>query len=103
MNLEQIIMELVVNGGNARSHALEAISAAREKNFELAKQKMKEAKDSISKAHHFQTDMIQAEAAGEHTEVSLVLVHGQDHLMNAMTVMDLAEQMIEMYRIIYSK
>lgn len=103
MNLEQIIMELVVNGGNARSSALEAISAAREKDFELAGQKMEEAKESISKAHRFQTDMIQAEAAGEHTEVNLVLVHGQDHLMNAMTVMDLAEQMIEMYRIIYSK
>ncbi len=33
--------------------------------------------------------------------MSLIMIHGQDHLMNAMTVQDLAEQMIEMYRIMY--
>lgn len=55
------------------------------------------------KAHHYQTELIQAEMRGEKTELSLIMVHGQDHLMNAMTVRDLALQMIEMYRVIYQR
>ena len=35
--------------------------------------------------------------------VNLLVVHGQDHLMDAMVVRDLAVEMIEMYRMIYSR
>ena len=102
MELEKIIMELVVNGGNARNLALEAVDAASRKDFESAMKKMEACDAAISRAHDFQTEMIRAEAAGEGTvPVSLVLIHGQDHLMNAMTVKDLAEQMVRMYHIIY--
>lgn len=31
------------------------------------------------------------------------MVHAQDHLMNAITVRELAVQMIEMYKVIYMK
>lgn len=104
MELETIIMELVVNGGNARSLALEAIDAASQKDFKAAEEKMEACDEALRRAHEFQTDMISAEAAGEgNVPVSLVLVHGQDHLMNAMTVRDMAEQMVRMYRIIYQK
>jgi len=104
MTLETIITELVVNGGDARSKALEAIAAAKDGDFALADENMQKCKDSLGKAHAFQTEMIQAEAAGDSKyEVSLLMVHGQDHLMNAMTVKDLAGQMIEMYQIIYDQ
>lgn len=102
MDLESIIMELVVNGGNARSLALEAVDAASRKDFDAAREKLEACDEALRRAHEFQTDMISAEAAGDGVvPVSLVLVHGQDHLMNAMTVRDLAEQMIRMYRIMY--
>lgn len=103
MDVEKIVMELVVNGGDARSKALEAIAAAGKKDFELAEVKMKECEESLNKAHIFQTGMIQGEIQGEETKISLLVIHGQDHLMNAMTVRDLAVQMIEMYKIIYKK
>lgn len=104
MDLETIIMELVVNGGNARSLALEAVDAASRKDFETAKKKLEACDEALRKAHEFQTDVIRAEAAGEETvPVSLILVHGQDHLMNAMTVRDLAEQMIRMYDIMFGR
>lgn len=104
MELETIIMELVVNGGNARSLALEAVEAASQKDFGLAKEKLEACDEALRKAHEFQTDMISAEAGGEGTvPVSLVLVHGQDHLMNAMTVRDLSEQMVRMYSIMFQK
>lgn len=101
MDVETIVMELVVNGGNARSLALEAIDAAREKDFPTAEKKMAECEETLTAAHNFQTNLISEEANGNKTEVSLLMVHGQDHLMNAMTVRDLAAQMIEMYKTIY--
>lgn len=101
MEIEEIVMELVVNGGDARSKALEAITAASKQEFELAEDKMKECNESLNKAHAFQTNLIQKEMNGEKTEISLIMIHGQDHLMNAMTVRDLAVRMIDMYRIMF--
>lgn len=95
---EQIVMELVVNGGDARSKAIEAIRLAKMGDFEAAHKKLNECNASLNKAHEFQTNIIQGEARGEKTQVSLLMVHGQDHLMNAMTVRDLAVEMIEMYQ-----
>lgn len=97
-SMEMIIMELVVNGGSARSLAIEAIRAAREGDFEKADSLIKECDVSLAKTHEIQTGLIQREAAGEHMQVQLLMVHAQDHLMNAMTVRDLAGEMIEMMR-----
>lgn len=91
---EQAIMQIIVNGGNARSKALMAIRSARSNDFEKTDALLEEAKESISKAHIVQTQLIQAETRGEETDISLLLIHAQDHLMNAMTVVELATEMI---------
>ena len=96
--MEMTIMELVVGGGNARSLALEAVRAAREGDFEKADQLLKECDEALFGVHEIQTEMIQKEARGEHMQVNLLMVHAQDHLMNAMTVRDLAGEMIEIMR-----
>ena len=97
VSMDEIVMELVVNGGNARSKSMQAIRAAKKGDFELAKEKIKEANEALNKAHNFQTSLIQQEASGKGVEISLLMVHAQDHLMNAMTVRDLAKEMISMY------
>lgn len=104
MDIENVVMELVVNGGNAKSKALEAVAAAAKHDFKLADELIKECEEALNNAHKFQTDLIQKEINnGKKTEVSLIMIHGQDHLMNAITVRDLAIQMIEMYKVIYQK
>ncbi|MFT8349608.1 PTS lactose/cellobiose transporter subunit IIA [Clostridium saccharoperbutylacetonicum] len=97
LSMDQVVMELVVNGGHARSKSMEAIKAAKKGDFESAKEKIKEANEALNNAHNFQTSLIQKEAAGEKVEISLLMVHAQDHLMNAMTVRDLAKEMVSMY------
>ncbi|NRT75342.1 PTS lactose/cellobiose transporter subunit IIA [Clostridium beijerinckii] len=97
LSMDQVVMELVVNGGHARSKSMEAIKAAKKGDIEFAKEKIKEANEALNKAHNFQTSLIQKEAAGEEVGLSLLMVHAQDHLMNAMTVRDLAKEMISMY------
>lgn len=96
-SIEQIVMELIVNGGDARSKAMQAIKTAKKGDLKLAKEKIKEANEALSKAHDIQTSLIQNEAAGRHVEVNLLMVHAQDHLMNAMTVRDLAQEIVDMY------
>ncbi|MGM3185238.1 PTS lactose/cellobiose transporter subunit IIA [Dickeya oryzae] len=104
ISLEDIITELVVNGGSAKSKAMQAMKAARMGNFDIAEIRIAEANESLQQAHFFQTELIQAEARGEKkASVSLIMVHGQDHLMNAMTTRDIALEMIEMYKMIKNK
>lgn len=94
---EDIVMELVVNSGMARSMAMAAIDEAGNGNTESAREQLKDAKEQVSKAHAFQTNLISQEAGGSHQEMTLIMVHGQDHLMTSMVVIDLAEKFINLY------
>ena len=97
MNLE-VIMQLIMFGGDAKSNAMEAIQAAKAGDFELAKTKISEAEASLIKAHHSQTEMLTKEAQGNRTEVSLLMVHGQDHLMTSLAFTDLAKEIVDLYK-----
>lgn len=81
---------------------MEAIKDAKSKDWCTAQQKIKQAEVEIGKAHKIQTTLIQQEAGGERQIVTLLLVHAQDHLMNAITVKDLAVEFIDLYKRIYS-
>ena len=92
--MENIIFSLISYSGEARSLCMEAMAKAREGDFNGAKEMLKEAEACIGNAHMSQTDLIQKEANGEKTEISLLLIHAQDHLMNAITVKELANEII---------
>ncbi|OJF93819.1 PTS lactose/cellobiose transporter subunit IIA [Alkalibacterium sp. 20] len=94
----EIAMTLIMHGGDARSSAMEAIHAAKVDKFNLAEEKIRDADAAIKKAHRVQTDLLTQEASGETVEINLLLVHAQDHLMNAMTYRDMAEEMIDLYK-----
>ena len=96
-NQSEIIMGLIANGGNARSLAMKAMYAAKAGNFEEAQELLKASNESILQAHNMQTQLLTKEANGERSEVSLLMVHAQDHLMNAMTVKDLATEIVDIY------
>ncbi|WP_026692936.1 PTS lactose/cellobiose transporter subunit IIA [Peribacillus kribbensis] len=94
---EEIVFQVILNGGNGKSCAMEAIAAAKQGDFSEARAKLKEAGNALNEAHHIQTSLIQNEVRGEKTEVSLLMVHAQDHLMTAITVKDLASEFVELY------
>lgn len=93
--LYELSFQLIMHSGNARSLSMEALYEAKGGNFEIAKEKINEASEELNKAHKFQTQLIQSEAAGDKYEIPIILVHAQDHLMTAMTLKDLAIEMIE--------
>lgn len=103
MDMEKVVFHIILHGGNARSLAMEAISLAKSGDFQKAEQKLEEAGKEVSEAHKTQTKLIQQEAGGERTEVSLLLVHAQDHLMNALTIKDMADEFIDLYKKVNEK
>lgn len=94
----EVIMGLIVNGGNARTLAMKAIYAAKSGDFEQATAYLKECNEALLEAHHAQTELLTKEAKGDKTEVTLLMVHAQDHLMNAITVKDMATEIVDLYK-----
>lgn len=95
---DELVMNLVVEGGNARSLAMEAIQAAKSGDIARAEELLKECDEALVEAHHSQTNLIQAEIQGEHIQVMLLMVHAQDHLMDAMVVKDMAREIVDLYK-----
>lgn len=94
-------MALIANGGNAKSLAFEAIRLAKKGDIDGAREKLKESDKSLLEAHNSQTNMLTKEAQGDHMHVTLLVVHSQDHLMNAITFRDLAGEMVDLYEKLY--
>lgn len=95
---DEMIMSLVVDGGNARSLAMEAIQKAKVGDILGAEAALKECDAALTEAHNAQTEMIQNEIQGDHIQVMLLMVHAQDHLMDALVVKDLAYEIVELYK-----
>jgi cellobiose PTS system EIIA component len=101
--LINVAMEIIINAGNARTKASQALDLAMENDFEAAQQLMLEAKEDIKKAHNAQTDTIQDETRGKKHEVLLLFVHAQDTIMTIISEYNMTEQMIKMYKKIYTE
>lgn len=98
---ENIIFEIISNAGNAKGICYEALNLSIEGKIEEAKKKLEEANESLLNAHHIQTDLIRKEVSGEKTEITVLFVHAQDHLMSAIEIKNLVENMIKMNENIY--
>lgn len=93
---ENIVMELLIHSGQARSDAMEAMSYARRKEWDIAEQYMESSELACREAHKIQTALIgQDEGCGK-VHVNLILVHAQDHLMTAMLCQDLVKEIISL-------
>ncbi|MGF1739961.1 PTS lactose/cellobiose transporter subunit IIA [Vibrio profundum] len=98
VDFESIVMELLVTSGHARSCALMAIQEARKDEFNQAETLLRDSKEAVSQAHKVQTQLIGLDEGSGKLPTTLILVHAQDHLMNAMLIQDLANDMIELFR-----
>lgn len=93
-DMDAVVMELIVNAGDGRSLAIQAIREARAGRFEEAESLLEQSGEALTRCHHAQTDLIQSELQGQSVPMSLLMVHAQDHIMNAMTVKDLATELV---------
>ena len=96
-------MQIIMNAGDARLQVKDALTHAKAFEFAEAEEKMKEAGRFIVQAHKSQTEVIQSEAGGKKYEYSMLFAHAQDTLMTIMSEIQLAEQMIDILKIISHK
>ncbi|AKX34314.1 PTS system, lactose-specific IIA component [Spiroplasma litorale] len=91
-------LELVAYAGEARSYILEALDEAKNNNFDKVDDLLKEATDLINQAHRAQADMLFDEAKGNYSDVTITMVHGQDHLMTTILLKDIADHLIALWK-----
>lgn len=90
-------VSLVANAGDARSDAIEALREAKAGNLEEARTILERGRKSLGMAHVTQLNLLSSEARGDAIEITLLMVHAQDHFMNALTMLDIANECIEVF------
>ena len=98
--LELICFQIISEVGSARSFYIEAIKEAKQGNFEEANNLVSEGDACFVKGHHVHGELIQKEANNEKTEISLLLIHTEDLLISTETFKVLAEEFIDLYRMV---
>ncbi|WP_109256716.1 PTS N,N'-diacetylchitobiose transporter subunit IIA [Klebsiella pneumoniae] len=93
-DLEEVVMGLIINSGQARSLAYGALKQG---DFAAAKAMMEQSRQALSEAHRVQTQLIESDEGEGKMKVSLVLVHAQDHLMTSMLARELVAELIELH------
>lgn len=95
--LEEVVMGLIINSGQARSLAYAALKQAKQGDFAAAKTMMDQSRMALNEAHLVQTKLIEGDVGEGKMKVSLVLVHAQDHLMTSMLARELITELIELH------
>ena len=98
LDWEQLLFNLILHAGNARSKAKEAAELAGEADWAGADAAFKEANDEQLKAHVINADIIRMEAGGEAVPFSVLLMHSMDLLLLAWSEIDYTENHMKMSR-----
>lgn len=101
--MELACFEIISNVGAGKSCYVNAIKKAKEGFYEEAENLIKEGDEHYAEGHKAHVEMIQKEASGVSTEVSLLLVHAEDQMMSAETFKVMAVEFIELYKKILMK
>lgn len=96
--IELICFQIISTVGNARSLYIEAIQAAKAGDFEKAEELIKEGETSFTEGHAAHGKLIQQEASGEATTMTLLLTHAEDQLMSAEAFGILSREFIDLYK-----
>lgn len=91
-------LELVSYSGDARADYLWAIDLAKKNKFAEADEKISAANETLTHAHLAQTELLQEEARGNYSDVTMMMIHGQDHLMTTVLLRDLVLTIIELLK-----
>ena len=99
----EVAFQIISTAGNAKSDSMIAIREARAGDFTAAQEALERADTSLHEAHRAQTKLLTAEARGNEVKLNIILVHAQDHLMGSILLRDLAEEFIEIHKVLHEK
>ncbi len=96
--IQEVAFRLIAYAGDAYSSFQNAVKKAREGEFDQAECKMEEGRKQLVNAHNTQTELLTAETQGEELAYSILMVHAQDYLMNAIMFESVAEELIYLHK-----
>lgn len=96
--ITQMAYSMIASAGDAQALQFKALEDAKKADFGAAEEKLGEADELLLKAHELQTNLIKDEANGVKNELSVLLIHAQGYVNNAILNKKLIEQMIDIYR-----
>ncbi len=97
----QLSFQIISVAGDAHSNAVLAMESARNGKIDDAKKLMETADASLNEAHKYQTQLLVREAQGTKSELSVILIHAQDHLSMATVSYENAKEVIYLYETLY--
>ncbi|MEA5026408.1 MAG: PTS lactose/cellobiose transporter subunit IIA [Erysipelotrichaceae bacterium] len=98
--LELTCFQIISAVGTARSYYIEAIQEAKCGNFTKANELKNEGQEMFNEGHRIHAELIKREANGEKTEFALILLHAEDLLLSAEAFGILADEFIDLYKMI---
>lgn len=102
-DLVNVAMQIILNAGDARVLADEAVGFAKKYEFAEAKRALAEAHKKIVAAHQSQTKVIQDETRGVEHEINLLFIHAQDTLMTIASEVRITKSMVELFELTQNK
>ena len=97
--LETICFEIISHVGTAKSCYVNAISKAKEGDFDAADELIKQGDEAYNGGHDVHFKLLQAEAAGKRNgEAPLILLHAEDQMASAEVAKLMALNFIDTYR-----
>ncbi|WP_315600661.1 PTS lactose/cellobiose transporter subunit IIA [Abiotrophia defectiva] len=96
--MEMICFQLIANSGAAKSAYLEALELAKTGQEEAAQAKLDEAEECFVLAHQVHSELIQKEASGQQTPVSLLLMHAEDQMASVEVVQLLVRELMAVHQ-----
>ena len=97
VDYQETAFQLILSAGNAKALAFKAISLSKLGEFEEAYKKIEEAEKELENVHALQFGLIQKEADGQKNDISVLLIHSQDHFMDSLLAKDMAKEFIQLY------
>lgn len=98
IDISAVAMEVILNTGDGRTYIDQALDSLAEFDFDAAEEHLAQADAKILTAHKVQTATIQAQAAGEEVEYSLLFTHAQDTLMTISAELHMVKKMMPIVR-----
>ena len=98
IDLESSIMELIINAGQSKAFAFEALTCAKNGEWDKVDGLIEQSKEAANEAHKVQTRFIGLDEGCGKLPVTLVMVHAQDHIMTAMLARELIQELIAIYK-----
>lgn len=91
-------MQIILNSGDARTLACKAFDRICERDFDGARELLREADKTQVKAHNIQTAMIQGDVQGDEEKIGyyVLFTHAQDTLMTIQTELNLTKNILKL-------